>query len=369
MASETMEYRRLAGTDMNLSVISLGSLGFCRADRSAEEIRRITERALDEGVNFIDTAYAYESGRIEKALGPIMESRRHEVHVLTRSHMREPEEFKESLEGSFERLRTDYIDIFQLHDVSSRELYEQLLENGVYDILMEKVDRGRIGHAGISTHGSGDLMEEMVTSGRFSVVTVAYNLTGTKRQRGDDEFVDETARRVLPLAREENVGITVMKPFGGGTLCREAPDGTRLSAVDCLLYVKANPLVTTISPGVNSMEQLEEDLSAGRTDKRLTDEQIEELEQQAQKWGRYFCRQCGYCMPCAVEIDIPAVMDALETYEADPDDGQTVESARESYAELNIPPSECIECGECEEKCPYSLPIIDRMQKAARVLE
>ena len=368
MISEDMQYRRLAGTDMDVSVVSLGSIGFMRGNCAPDEIAAIANRALDLGVNFIDTAYAYQRGEVEKALGPVVQKRRDECFLLTRSHVREPDEFKETMEGSFERLRTDYIDVFQLHDVSSEELYQKLMENGIYDMMREKVEAGSIGYAGISTHGDADLMREMVTSGRFSVITVAYNLTGTKRQQADGEFLGETESEILPLAHRKGVGVTVMKPFGGGALLQEAPDGTRLSAVDCLLYILSNPYVTTVSSGVDNMAQLEEDIRAGMPGMALTEQQRADLEQKGRHWGTYFCRQCGYCLPCTEEIEIPGVMKALETCRAAGSE-EAARSAREAYQKMDAKASDCVECGDCEERCPYELPIMDRMKEAADIFE
>jgi len=122
MICENMQYRRLCGTEMDVSVVSLGSIGFMRGNCAPDEIAAIANRALDLGVNLIDTAYAYQRGEIEEALGLVVEKRRDECFILTRSHMREPDQFRETMEGSFRRLRTDYIDIFQLHDVSTPQM-------------------------------------------------------------------------------------------------------------------------------------------------------------------------------------------------------------------------------------------------------
>jgi predicted aldo/keto reductase-like oxidoreductase len=364
-----MRYAKLKGTDLEVSVVSLGSIGFMRGKLEAEGIQAIANRALDLGVNFIDTAYAYARGVVESALGPVVEKRRDEMIILTRSHMREPDEFKETMEGSFERLRTDYIDIFQLHDVTRAELYEQLMQTGIYAMLAEKVKEGRIGYASISTHGTVDLMREIVTCGKFSVITVAYNLTGSKRSQGDGEFINDTADVILPLAWEKNVGVTIMKPFGGGAVLEEAPDGTRLSPVKCLLYVLANPYVATVSPGVDSMEQLEEDLQAGQPGMGLSDEEKKELEEQGARWGQFFCRQCGYCLPCSEEIDIPKVMKALQDVRAASETPNRAKSLKEKHQGLLAKAADCAECGDCEERCPYDLPIVERMKEAADLLE
>ena len=369
MISENMEYRRLAGTSLDVSVVSLGSIGFMRGGLDADEIAAVTNRALDLGINFIDTAYAYGGGEVETALGPVMEERRDECFILTRSHLREADAVRESMEGSFERLRTDYIDVFQFHDVGTEAMLEQLLTNGVYDVVREAVEAGRIGYAGISTHGPLDLVRKMITCGRFSVMTVAHNLTGTKRSEGDGEFLGDTASAVFPLAHEHGVGITIMKPFGGGVLCQPTPDGARLSPVKCLLYAMADPFVATVSPGVDSLEQLEEDATAGRPDLQLTDEERVELEQEGLRWGEFFCRQCRYCLPCSEDIAIPKVMKLLETRRSADAGSKAAEAAEKAYGDLAVKPSDCIACGDCEARCPYGFPVAERMSEAAQLFE
>lgn len=368
MLSDRMTYRALAGTELKVSAIGMGALGFQRVRLDHDEIRAVVERALDRGVNLLDTAYAYGRGYQEEAIGPVVERRRDECVILTRSHLREPEEFKESVEGSFSRLRTDHIDIFQLHDVSTEEDYEKLLANGVCEMLAEKVEEGSIGYAGVSTHGPLDLVERLITSGRFRVLTVAYNVANRKRQQGDGEDMRNTPELVFPLCHREDVGVTIMKPFGGGVLVQKAPDGTKLSPVDCLRYVLANPYVAAAAPGVENIQQLEEVLPAGEPGREMTPAQKEELEQQALQWGMYFCRKCGYCLPCTEGIEIPQVMAALETYQLATTEEQK-NKALESYRQIEPKASECSECEKCQERCPYDLPIMERMKEAADIFE
>jgi len=364
-----MEYRRLPGAELDVSAVSLGTLGFVRANLTARAIAELVNRALDGGINLMDTAYVYANGEIEKAVGPVVEKRRDEVHVLTRCHFRALDGFKETFEGSFERLRTDYIDIFELHDVGTDAEYDKLVKGGVCDFVREAVEQGRVGCVGISTHGSRALMERIITSRRFKVVTLAYNLTGTKRSHADRESVTDTADVIMPLARECGCGVTVMKPFAGGTLLQPAPDGTQLTAGECLRYVLGNPHVSTVSPGLESAEQIDEALAAGRRGAELSADALRALEDKGRLWGQHFCRRCGYCLPCKEGIEIPGVMKILEYYRGAGDDETKQKSVRERYAALKVKASACAECGECEDRCPYELPIADRMKEAARVFE
>jgi len=369
MKSDNMEYRPLPGAGWDVSAVSLGTLGFLRASCSPKETARIINLALDGGMNLLDTAFAYADGEIEKLLAPVIEKRRDEVRILTRCHFRTLDEFKPCFEAAFERLRTDHVDIFELHDVGSEEQYDKLITGGVYDCVREAAEQGRVGCVGISTHGTPELMEKMCASGLFRVITLAYNLTGTKRTHQDGEDAGDTANVVMPLARKAGMGVTVMKPFAGGTLLQTAPDGTQLTARECLRYVLAHPLVSTVSPGIESVAQLDEALAAGRPDAALSPSDIERLEEKGRLWGRHFCRRCGYCLPCEEGVDIPGVMKILEYYRGAGDDEEKQRSVASRYEALEVKASACVACGECEERCPYDLPISERMEEAAGLFE
>ena len=368
MKSERMQYRLMRGAGIEVSAVSLGTLGYLRGNMSAAAFGRLVGHALDGGVNLIDTAYAYADGDVEKAIGPVLEKRRDEVHVLTRSHFRTADEFKKTFEGSFERLRTDYIDIFEFHDVGSREDYEKIFSNGLYDMAREAEEKGRVGCVGISTHAKRELMETICASDKFRVITLGYNLTGTKRTHHDGEDAGDTAGVIMPLAGEHGMGITVMKPFAGGTLLQPAPDGTRLTVAECLRYILANPLVGSVSPGVDSIEQLDEALEAGRPGRALTKRQLKQLEKKGSRWGLHFCRRCGYCLPCKEKIEIPAVMKLLEYHRGAADEERKKQVAKQ-YEGLKVKASACVECRKCEEKCPYKLPVSERMKEAAEAFE
>lgn len=137
-----MEYRLLGNTDLRVSVIGIGSLGFSRARATPEEIERIVNRALDLGINIIDTAYAYGEGEAEKAIGRVTKYRRKECIILTRSHLRSPKEFAQTINKSLQNLNTEAIDIYQMHDVTRPGEFETLMSNGVFNELKKAQKSG-----------------------------------------------------------------------------------------------------------------------------------------------------------------------------------------------------------------------------------
>lgn len=367
-----MEYRKLGKTGLEVSVVGMGTLGFARValyNKGEEGIRQMVEllqRALDRGANFIDTAYAYGSGVAEEAVGRATQGR--SAIILSRSHTwqtsLDPKDTRNCLEGSLQRLRRDCIDIYQIHDVTTLEAYENVLKSGVYDVLKDAKAEGKVRFIGFSTHGNLELMNRMIHSGEVDVLTLAYNILHQKRSPSDGEDPRITSEKVFPLASERGVAITIMKPFGGGVLCWKSADGTSLSPTSLLRYVVQNPYIATVTPGVESISQLEEALEAGQPSSALSEEEIRSLEEEARRWGRDICRQCGYCLPCSQKIEIPAVMRLLMMWH-----NQQDPSLVEQYRALRVKASQCTECGECEERCPYDLTISEKMKNAVEIFE
>ena len=366
-----MEFRKLGNTGLKVSVVGLGTLGFARVglfnkgEEGVKEISYIVNRALDLGINFIDTALAYGNGVAETGVGEIMKTRRKESVVLSRSHVwqtsENPEDTAKSIEGSLKRLNMEAIDVFQVHDVTKPESYKMVREKGIYEVVKKAKKEGKLKFIGFSTHGSAEMMKEMINSGDVDVLTVAYNLTGHRRMLADGDDIRKTEEEIFPLCEEKGVGITIMKPFGGGVMTQPAPDGTKLSPLKLLKFVVQNPLVNSVTPGVNYTYQIEELVKAGDPGYRLSDNEIRELREAALKWGKDFCRQCGYCLPCENNIKIPDMMNILRW--AVIKDENTRKRVKEHYAKMEVKADACKECKKCEEKCPYGLPISAKMKE------
>jgi len=364
-----MEYRILGKTGLKVSAVGMGTLGFARAglfnkgEEGIREMARITNRALDLGLNFIDTAYAYGRGAAERGVGEVMKTRRSETVLLGRTHVwqqsLDPKDTQTCLEESLKRLQTDTIDVYQLHDVTSAETYDKVLSAGLYEVLKDAKRAGKVRFIGYSTHGNFDLLRRMIESGEVDVLTVAWNALNQKRQIGDGEDLRETSAKVFPLAAAHGIGITIMKPLGGGVLTWQGPAGKRLPPAKLVRYVVQNQYVHTVTPGVDNIAQLEELAQAGDPRFALSAEEIKQFEEDARAWGLDVCRQCGYCLPCSQEIHIPTVMRILMQWHNTKD-----KNLAATYRGLQHNASECIECGECEDRCPYELPIAQKMREA-----
>ncbi|NOZ63489.1 MAG: hypothetical protein GXO71_00815 [Caldiserica bacterium] len=369
-----MEYRVLGRTGLKVSVVGIGTLGFGReglfpkGEAGIKEMARVINRALDLGVNIIDTACAYGNGMAEKGVGEVMKKRRNELIVLSRTHAWQksdnPADIAVSLEESLNRLQVDTIDIYQLHDVTSPEAYRKVMEGGFYEVLRKAKKEGKVRFIGFSTHGSFEVVKKMIESGEVDVLTLAYNILHRKRVASDGEDLKVTSQKVFPLIEKFGIGLTVMKPLGGGALTLKGADGRGLSPLKLVRYVVQNQYVHTVTPGVGTISHLEELVKAGDDEYALTPEEIKQFEEEAKRWGRDLCRQCGYCLPCPQDIPIPSIMRLLTKWQQKRD-----RELMKSYKDLETKASACVECRECEKRCPYDIRITGKMREARQIFE
>jgi predicted aldo/keto reductase-like oxidoreductase len=331
---------RLGKTGLEVSRVGVGGIPIQR--RTEAEAIEVIQRALDLGINFIDTALGY--GTSEERIGKAIAGRRDRVIITTKTWVRDKVTALEQLEQSLKHLDTDYIDIWQFHNVGTFEAYEQVLgPGGALEAAREALQAGKIRHIGVSSH-SLEVAQKIVPSGYFEMILFPFNFVN-----------DEAARELLPLAREHDVGFVAMKPFAGGRL-RDA----NLTIKYLLQFDDVVPV-----PGIETVEEIEEIVSIVEGSWEITPEEQQGIDRVRDELGTRFCQWCGYCMPsCPQEIYIPGLINSQVTWNLWPHeqwfDRQTsiVESGKT-----------CIECGTCEEKCPYQLPIREMIVESIAFFE
>ncbi|MBL7201204.1 MAG: aldo/keto reductase [Anaerolineae bacterium] len=330
-----METTRLGKTDLHVSRIGFGGIPIQRlTEGGAIEVVR---RCIDLGVTFIDTANGYTTS--EERIGKAIAGRREEVVIATKTGARDKAGALRHLELSLERLQTDYIDLWQFHGVSTFEAYDQVLgPDGAMEAAQEALRAGKVRHVGITSH-SMDVALKAASAGRFETIQFPFNFV-----------TNEPANELLPLTREHDLGFIAMKPFAGGML------GNANLAVKYLLQFEG----VVPDPGIEAVEEIEEIVDIVSGPWEMSQREREEMERIREELGTRFCRRCQYCLPCAQGVEIPTVMNIRSFWKRFPPErfggggiAAAVDSARE-----------CIECGECEEKCPYHLPIIEMLAEA-----
>lgn len=335
-----MEKRVLGRTGFEVSVIGFGGIPIQRVDE--DTAFELLSEAYDNGINFIDTARGYMES--ERLLGYALEKIGRDKFILaTKSMARTYDGVLEEINTSMKNLRTDYLDLYQFHNVRTREDLDIVMgENGALKAVKELQAKGIIKEIGITSH-SVDLLDIALDTDEFSTIQYPYNP------------VERQGESIFKKAKGKNVGVIVMKPLAGGAI----PKGEL-----CLRFILENSDVTTAIPGMDSIEQVRENTFAGNNRRYLTDIEREELEKEAAELGSEFCRRCGYCAPCTVGIDIPTqfVMEGYYTRY------NLQDWAIGRYNAMEVRAGDCIECGECEPRCPYDLPIMKMLKRVNKNL-
>lgn len=333
---------QLGRTDLKVKRISFGGIPIQRV--SEEEAVRVVRSAYERGVNFFDTARAYTNS--EERIGKALKDVRDEVYIATKSVQRMGEGVIKDLDTSLEKLQTEWIDLYQLHMVSKRHEWETVCgPGGALEALQSARDEGKIRHLGITTHNP-DLMMEVLETGVFETVMVPFN------------YLTNKTSELLRSCKDARIGTIVMKPFGGGALTYKKT---------ALRYVLGNDNVDTVIPGMMSLKELEENLAVYSDNYTLSEEDLQLIEKDRAKLGDVYCRACDYCLPCPQGIPVSFVLRAEDQHLRLT--GWTPRLLKQvSDAEDKV--ASCLRCGECEERCPYQLPIRELLQtKMSRLLD
>jgi len=332
-----MEYRILGKTGLKVSVVGFGGIPVQRITK--EEAIRVIERAEELGINFIDTARGY--GISEVIIGEALKGRREKWIIASKTMARDKESMKIDIDISLNNLNTDYIDLYQFHNVRTIEDYEKILsENGAYKALQQAKLVEKVRHIGITSH-SIDILKIAVESGKFDTIMYPYNIVETQ------------AYELFIRAKELNIGVIAMKPLAGGALT----DGTI-----AMKFILENKSITTAIPGMASIKEVDENSKVGSSFMPLTSAEREKALKDASELGEEFCRRCGYCAPCPKGIDIPTVF-VVSGYKERYD---LAIWAEERYHALKKTAKDCVECGACEDKCPYNLPIRKMLKRVKK---
>ena len=332
-----MEYRMLGKTGLNVSRMGFGGIPIQRID--AEGTKTLMRKLLDAGVNYIDTARGYTVS--EEYLGYALEGIRDKFILATKSMSRTKETMVKDIAVSMSNLRTDYIDLYQVHNPTAKDLEQVLAPGGALEALLEAKAAGKIGHIGITLH-SVDLFRQAVELPWVETIMFPYNIVETQ------------AEDLIARCNEKNIGFICMKPLAGGAID---------DAAVAMRFVVNNPCVDVVIPGMAEPEEIDQNLAAVSHSAPLTDAEKAKIQQIRDFLGTSFCRRCNYCAPCTVGINIPFQF-LMEGYYSRYNLKEWA-AARYKTAPQNA--SDCVGCGVCEERCPYHLPIREMMKNVERV--
>jgi len=374
-----VEYRK-SKTGEQLSILGYGCMRFTTKAGSIDIDKTEKEllKAYEKGVNYFDTAYVYPGS--EAALGEILERNhiRDKVNIATKlpqyligNRAALDKYFNEELK----RLRTDHVDYYLMHHMTAMNQWDKLLKVGIIEWIQEKKAAGQIRNIGFSYHGNTEDFIGILDAYDWDFCQIQYNYMDEHTQAG---------RKGLEHAAAKGVPVVIMEPLRGGKLVNLLPEKAKeqirsyekgyTPAELGLRWLWNQPEVTVVLSGMNSLEMVEEncriaaDAKAGAFDEKdfALIEEVKRIISDSELVG---CTGCRYCMPCPKGIDIPALfrsynMTALESKSA----------ARFEYAQtvgLRKEPAfatQCIGCGKCEQHCPQSIPIREKIKEADKVV-
>jgi predicted aldo/keto reductase-like oxidoreductase len=336
-----MKKRMLGNTGMEVSVIGFGGIPIQRVNQ--EEATKIVLECRDKGINFIDTARGYTVS--EEYIGnALKKAGRENFYIATKAMGYDYESMKNFIEESLSTMQLDYIDLYQIHNVSKMEQLDTVLsENGALKALVEAKKKGLIRHIGITGH-IREILLKAIENDEFETVQFPFNP------------VESQGTELFTKALEKGMGTIAMKPIAGGAFGKG-----KLS----LKYIMNSNLITVAIPGMDSVSQVAENAAIGIDGEPLTEEEKEEIKKEVELLGNDFCRRCGYCKPCPEGIDIPNVF-VYEGYALRynlPDYGKL------KYDAMPVKADACVRCRKCERKCPYNLHIVDKLKHAVETFK
>ena len=273
-----MEYRILGKTGLHISRMGFGGIPIQRID--AEGTKALMQQLKAAGVNFIDTARGYTVS--EEYLGYALEGIRQDFVIATKSMARTKAAMASDIDISLKNLRTDYIDLYQVHNATPEQLQQVVAPGGALEALQEAKAAGKIGHIGLTSH-SLDTFKMALDMDWVETFMFPYNIVETQ------------AEKLIATCAEKNIGFVCMKPLAGGAI---------ENATLALRYICANDDVTVVIPGMAEPKELEQNIAAVSDTSAITPEEKAAFLEVRNQLGTNFCRRCNYCQPCAAGINI-----------------------------------------------------------------
>jgi predicted aldo/keto reductase-like oxidoreductase len=365
-----MKYREFGELDWKVSALGFGAMRLPIIDRDTSKIDtepavKMIRYAIDNGVNYLDTAYVYHRGMSEVLVGKaLQDGYRKQVRIATKMPVRlveKKEHLNEYFNTHLKRLQTDYIDFYLLHGMR-KERWSQVKEFNILKWAEKKLDEGEIKYLGFSFHDDLSFFKEIVDAYDWTFCQIQLNYMDTDYQAG---------LKGLRYAADKGLAVVVMEPIKGGKLAVTPPkevqeiwdrsEKNRNPAEWALQWVWNLPEVSVVLSGMSEMRHVEENLiyadrSGPGTLKTNELVLFDEVKEAYTRLGFVGCTACQYCMPCPEGVDIPTILGHYNEYYM----SGGSQDAKNKYWQ-NIGPenhsSNCLACGKCEELCPQKLPI------------
>ena len=378
---ESMQYRKMPKSEDKLSVLGYGCMRFKQKGGKGggilssfdPEIAKDQVRyAIDNGVNYLDTAWPYHRGTSESFLGEYILSDktiREKVYIATKlpcMMIFKKEKMDEIFNKQLEKLKVDFIDYYLMHSLDG-PTWERMKKLDIIDFIEKVKKENKVRHVGFSFHGSREDYMKIIDEYDWDFVQLQYNIVDEHFQAGIEG---------INRAAEKNMGVIIMEPLRGGSLSGMIPkevqeiydsaDSNR-SAVDwALSWIYNNPNVTLVLSGMNEMAHVKEnvDIADKSSSKSFSKNEIKVIEKVRDKYLELMkvgCTGCSYCMPCPAGINIPDIFKYYNSYHMFDNFKSKIDYVMYSGVKtLDGKPhwtTSCIDCGKCEKACPQNIEI------------
>lgn len=377
-----MRYRDFGNTGIKVSILGFGSMRLPEVEIKGkyhikeEESIKMIHRAFESGVNYMDTAYPYCHEQSEFVVGKALQGWRDKVYLSTKMPtwlVKKRGDYRRFLEEQLAKLKVDYIDFYHLHALNEENFKNTVLKHNLLKEAEKAKDEGLIKHISFSFHDKPEVMKRIIDFGIFESVLCQYNL------------LDRSNEEAMAYAKGKGLGVAVMGPVGGGRLgvsdtFKEAtgPD-VRSTPELALRFVFANKNVSIALSGMENIKMVEENTRVASLSKPFTSKQLQAIEdyiEKRQKKEEIPCNSCGYCQPCPHNVAIPEILQLMNYYILH----VKKDHAAKQYQAIGEGTLEsgdkderkqadaCEECGECEEKCPQKIKIMEKLKEIHEIL-
>ena len=370
-----MRYREFGKTGEKISILGFGCMRFPQIDGKIDEEKTIemVRYAIDNGVNYIDTAYPYHNGESEIVVGKILkDGYRERVNLATKLpswEINSREDMDKYFNEHLKKLQTKQIDFYLIHALD-KGLWENLVENNIFDFLNEIKKSKKVRYVGFSFHDKYEVFKEIIDSYDWDFTQIQYNYL-------DEEY--QAGTKGLEYASEKDMGVIIMEPLRGGKLANNLPndileiinksDSKKSPAQWAFKFLYNKPEIGIVLSGMSNIEQVIDNIRICNEDgaadsMNLENEKvIEALRDTLKSKIKINCTDCKYCMPCPNGVNIPACFECLNNSSMFNDIEGIKNNMYKYLIEQDVDASKCIECGKCEKSCPQHIDIINKLKK------